>query len=239
MTNFYRRRQTIRYTTRTVVKPLFSRIFMLDLHIPINKYNFFQCILDDHIVKTLAMRGSAFVKPCEQEVKSWYAKLTRVNSTLFQWGHVQSTWLYLLPIFSSKDIVAQMPEEGKLFVKVDAIYKEYMKMVGKESLVIKIAATIGLLEAMKDANSMLENITNGVNAYLERKRLYFPRFFFLSNDEMLEILSETKDPLRVQPHLNKCFEGIYRLSFDEDLNIHAMRSVEKEEVKQISNYGFF
>lgn len=93
------------------------------------------------------------------------------------------------------------------------------------------AAQPGLLEAMENANQMMENVINGVNRYLEQKRLYFSRFFFLSNDEMLEILSETKDPMRVQPHLNKCFEGINKLTFNDDMDALAMISIEKEEVE--------
>lgn len=190
-----------------------------------------QALLDDHIIKTLAMRGSAFVKPSEEEVREWFVTLIRVQSTIEQWGKVQSTWLYLLPIFSSKDIVAQMPEEGRWFVQVDNIYKRYMMAVTKEPNIMQTASQPGLLESMIEANNMLENIQNGVNNYLERKRLFFPRFFFLSNDEMLEILSETKDPLRVQPHLSKCFEGINKLKFNNVLEALSMISIEKEEVQ--------
>ncbi|TMW55097.1 hypothetical protein Poli38472_013859 [Pythium oligandrum] len=189
-----------------------------------------QQIIDDQIVKTQSMRGSRYNKAYLERILKWEKMLITVQDIMDNWIKVQATWLYLEPIFSSDDIMRQMPTEGALFRKVDANWRRNMQETIANPLVLVVAEREDLLPSLQQSNADLETIQKGLNDYLETKRLYFPRFFFLSNDELLEILSETKDPLRVQPHLKKAFDGIAQLEFQQNLDITAMLSPENEKV---------
>lgn len=188
-------------------------------------------LLDDQIVKTQTMRGSPFIRPIEKQAKEWEFKLKYAQSLLDAWIACQRTWMYLEPIFSSEDIMRQLPTEARRFTGVDSLWRKTLAETFQDpNFMTQADPEKRLEEKFIKANEKLEEITKGLNDYLEMKRLYFPRFFFLSNDELLEILSQTKEPRAVQPHLGKCFEGINKVVFEKDLKISKMISSEGEEV---------
>jgi dynein heavy chain len=96
---------------------------------------------------------------------------------------------------------------------MERIWRKVMKQAKDNPEVISLCPEARLRDNLREANKLLEQVQKGLSEYLETKRMAFPRFYFLSDDELLQILSQTKDPKAVQPHLRKCFENITRVIY--------------------------
>ena len=141
------------------------------------------------------------------------------------WMLCQKNWMYLEPIFNSADIQKQLASEYKRFHNVENQWKSTMKnALMKRSASHWAHNEKNQLQSFRKDNENLEKVQKALEDYLENKRGDFPRFFFLSNDELLEILSQAKDPQNIQPHLRKCFENINKLEFEGGTVVSAMIS---------------
>uniref|UniRef100_A0A8C6R3K0 Dynein, axonemal, heavy chain 6 n=1 Tax=Nannospalax galili TaxID=1026970 RepID=A0A8C6R3K0_NANGA len=170
-------------------------------------------LLDDSTINIATIASSRYVGPLKSRVGEWQKQLALFNQTLEEWLNCQRNWLYLESIFNAPDIQRQLPAEAKMFLQVDKSWKEIMRKVNLLPNALRAATQPGLLETFQNNNALLDQIQKCLEAYLESKRVIFPRFYFLSNDELLEILAQTRNPQAVQPHLRKCFDSITKLEF--------------------------
>eukprot|EP00501_MAST-03F_sp_TOSAG23-6_P000341 GSMAST32.ASY1.ANO1.348.1 assembled CDS len=115
-----------------------------------------------------------------------------ITTTMILWNQLSMKWISLQPIFtSSGDIQTQLPEQTSIF-----------------------ETEPNIVQACRDMLAKLEGCEKALEDYLDVKKNKFPRFYFLSNDVLLEILSNASDPSRVAEHLPACFTGIAGLLLD-------------------------
>lgn len=186
--------------------------------------------LDEDFSTTNSMLINPFRFPFEAEIIRLNDSLLLVSNLIDEWRRFQSQWAYLQPIFDSADISRQLPSESNLFKKIDLFYKQFLFNVNKTKNMMAIAQAENILEKVIESNADLEIIQKELNNYLEVKRGKFARFYFLSNDELLSILSETKEVTKIQNHLRKVFENLGSLVFNEKVQIVGMTSLEGEKV---------
>lgn len=151
--------------------------------------------LDDNIVMAQSLSFSPFKGPFAEEIEQWEKDLVMTQDVLDEWIACQRLWMYLEPIFASEDIQKQLPAESKKFQAIDRNLRRIVSGAVQAPAVIDACTRGGqrTLDMLRDGNKVLDAVQKGLSDYLETKRAGFARFYFLSNDELLEILSQTKE----------------------------------------------
>lgn len=146
-------------------------------------------VIEDHVVKLSNMKSSPYYKQFDDKIDMWENNIAQITETLELLLAVQGKWSYLESIFrGQQDISKQLPSESSIFTKINNDFKIEMERVNKERNAYRSLIVKGFIQILQELNRKLEHIQKNLNQFLEGKRGLFPRFYFLSNDDLLEII---------------------------------------------------
>ncbi|XP_075248756.1 dynein beta chain, ciliary-like isoform X2 [Convolutriloba macropyga] len=170
--------------------------------------------LEDNQVQLQNMMSSKYIAHFLEEVSDWTKKLSTADSVIQIFVGVQKTWSYLESIFiGSEDIRRQLPDDSVRFDGIDQDFKEILYDTEKTPNVVEATNKEGLYDRLEVLQSGLALCEKALAEYLETKRLAFPRFYFVSSADLLNILSNGNYPEKVAPHLSKLFDSLCNLEF--------------------------
>ncbi|KAJ3290947.1 hypothetical protein HK104_006430 [Borealophlyctis nickersoniae] len=190
----------------------------------------------ENLNSLVAMKHSPYYKVFEEDASSWEDKLNRVHVLFDVWIDVQRQWVYLEGIFTgSADIKQLLPQESTRFTNINTEFMGVMKKVYKSPFVLDVLHIQGIQKALERLAELLTKIQKALGEYLERQRSSFPRFYFVGDEDLLEIIGNSKDVLRIQKHFKKMFAGISNINLNEDVTVILGFSSREGETVQLKN----
>ena len=168
--------------------------------------------LDDHINGLALMKSSPFyrsVRDFQEEGKLWEERLTALRAAFDSWVDVQRRWVYLEGIlFGSSDIKAQLPAEWSRFKSVDTEFITLMRRIAGKPFAMEVLNIDNLQRTLERLGNLMGVIQRALGEYLTKQRSDFSRFYFLGDDDLLEIMGNSGEPGKVLAHVGKMFSGI-------------------------------
>ncbi|KAL8759989.1 MAG: hypothetical protein Q9199_000365 [Rusavskia elegans] len=185
----------------------------------------------EHLNSLQAMRHSPYYKEFEEDAAAWEEKLNRVHLLFDIWIDVQRQWVYLEGVFTGNaDIKHLLPVESSRFQNINSEFYALLKKVYKSPFVLDVLNITGVQKSLDRLAELLNKIQKALGEYLERERTSFPRFYFVGDEDLLEIIGNSNDIARISKHFKKMFAGISGLLLDQESTILGFTSKEGENV---------
>ncbi|CAG9862849.1 unnamed protein product [Phyllotreta striolata] len=184
--------------------------------------------LEENIMQLSVMRSTKFVEPFSKEVDQWERALSYIMETLEAALNVQRDWMYLESIMYGEDIRRQLPLETAQFDEITNSWRGIstrLYVATSALAATHFKAPPYLLNKLNKMLDQLDKMQKALEKYLETKRHIFPRFYFVSNDDVLEVLGNSKKPEMVQQHLKKLFDNINKVKIEKNLAYKKMEAL--------------
>lgn len=173
--------------------------------------------LEENQVLVQGMMANRYMNTFREAILSWSTKLMNVYDVNQLLSEIQRSWSHLESLFiHSEEVKRELPETAERFAGIDKNVKEILKEMHEVKNCVACCNKEGLMASLEKLQEELELCDKALSDYMESKRRAFPRFYFVSRNDLLDILSNGNNPVRVMKHMSKCFQAIDRLSLDTE-----------------------
>jgi hypothetical protein len=128
----------------------------------------------------------------ERRAKSWLAMLERGLQTMQEWCRMQQELRLLSPIFRSDRLAPALPEINRKLASVENAWLKILKTAHQSSKVTTILVVERLGESIHELYSIVLAIKASLDPYLDSVCQRFPRLWFLSRVELIQMLSRNE-----------------------------------------------
>ncbi|GAB6032228.1 Cytoplasmic dynein 2 heavy chain 1 [Chamberlinius hualienensis] len=184
--------------------------------------------IGDHRSMLQSLHDSFYYQSFSDQVSVWENRLSDIDEYLHHLQHAQRKWIYLEPIFGR----GALSKENSRFQQINRDFKSIMTDVTVNGRVTSLCSISNLRSALTTLLDQLQRCQKSLNDYLNKKRSLFPRFYFIGDDDLLEILGQPTNSNVIQAHLKKLFFGIHTVELTDDGRyIVGIRSMEGEYIR--------